>query len=257
VLQTLLQAQEPDELLFSALPKAVGLDPIVSGQGDDGSTARIFRKKLVQALHEIQTCYERLLTDSQKLLYSAFGIRAQTTKLREDLRVRARYLVGQVLERSLRSFVLAAVDEDKSDPEWLESLLMIVADKPAESWSDEDVSGFEVKLSDLARRFKNLEALQSEVRASKKEGFEARRITITRPDGKETHRMVWMDEGIHATIQPMIDKILKECKDPQMQQALVTGLTETIFAAEESTDVLSHRKTRQDPQGDTLRSHLR
>ncbi|NJK62486.1 MAG: hypothetical protein HC921_07180 [Synechococcaceae cyanobacterium SM2_3_1] len=256
VLQTLLQAQEPDELLFTALPKAVGLDPIVSGLGDDGSTARIFRKKLVQALHEIQTCYERLVTDSQKLLYSAFGIRAQS-KLREDLRVRSSYLVGQVLERSLRSFVLAAVDEIKPDQEWLESLLMIVADKPAESWSDEDVTRFEVNLSDLARRFKNLEALQSEVRASKKEGFEARRITITRPDGQETHRMVWMDEGIHATIQPMIDKILRECKDPQVQQALVTGLTEMIFATEEPKEVLGHRKPKQDPGNDMLRSHLK
>lgn len=219
VLQTLLQAQEPDELLFTALPKAVGLDPIVVGLGDDGSTARIFRKKLVQALHEIQTCYERLLTESQKLLYSAFGIRA-VSQLREDLRVRSSYLVGQVLERSLRSFVLAAVDEIKPDHEWLESLVMIVADKPAESWSDEDVTRFEVNLSDLARRFKNLEALQSEVRASKKEGFEARRITITRPDGKETHRMVWMDQGMQVRIQAKIDQILQEVTDPQMQQAL-------------------------------------
>jgi hypothetical protein len=257
VLQTLLEAQEPDELIFSALPQACGLDPIVTSQMDDGTTAKTFRKRLVQALHEIQTCYERLVSESQKLLYSAFGIRSPMDNLRADLKIRANYLVGQVLERSLRSFVLAAVDEIKPDQEWLESLLMIVADKPAESWSDEDVTRFEVNLSDLARRFKNLEALQSEVRASKKEGFEARRITITRPDGKETHRMVWMDEGIHATIQPMIDKILRECRDPQVQQALVTGLTETIFATEEPEDVLSHRKPRLDPQGDTLRSHLR
>lgn len=27
---------------------------------------------------------------------------------------------------------------------------MIVADKPAESWTDEDVTGFEIKLSDIA-----------------------------------------------------------------------------------------------------------
>jgi len=31
---------------------------------------------------------------------------------------------------------------------------MIVADKPAESWTDEDVTRFEIKLSDIARRFK-------------------------------------------------------------------------------------------------------
>ncbi len=272
VLQALLQAQEPDELLFTSLPKAVGMDAIPACPEDDGATSRIFRKKLVQALHEIETCYERLVTDSQKSLYSAFALRAADTNgipspmdnLRADLKIRASYLVGQVSERSLRSFVLAAVDETKSDREWLESLLMIVTDKPAESWSDEDVTRFEVNLSDLARRFKNLEALQSEVQVSQKEGLAARRITITRPDGKETHRVVWVDEGIHAIIQPMIDKILNDCRDPQVQQALVAGLAERIFASVrvsgtessgELTDMLGMKK--QDLQGNIPTSHLR
>ncbi|MCT7980491.1 DUF4007 family protein [Laspinema olomoucense] len=125
----------------------------------------------------------------QTRLYEAFGIRSPETKLREDLRVRASYIGGQSLERRLTSFAQAAADESKSDKQWLEALVMIVADKPGESWTDEDATGFEIKLSDIARRFKNLEALQKEV-AAKGEGFDARRITVTRPDGEETHLMV-------------------------------------------------------------------
>jgi hypothetical protein len=64
----------------------------------------------------------------------------------------------------LRSFTQAAVDEEKTDGEWLAALVMIIADKPAESWTDENVTGFEIKLSDLARRFKNLEALNHDTR---------------------------------------------------------------------------------------------
>ncbi len=47
--------------------------------------------------------------------------------------MRASYLTGQVLERRMRSFVMAAVDETATDTEWLEALAMIVVDKPAES----------------------------------------------------------------------------------------------------------------------------
>jgi len=36
-LQTLRDSQEPDELLFTSLPQACGLSPIVVGEADDGS----------------------------------------------------------------------------------------------------------------------------------------------------------------------------------------------------------------------------
>jgi len=89
VLQSLLQAQEPDELLFTSLPQACGLSPIVAAEADDGTTARTFRKQLVQALHEIQSAYDCLLSECQSLLYDAFAVRSSETKLREDLRIRA------------------------------------------------------------------------------------------------------------------------------------------------------------------------
>jgi len=60
--------------------------------------------------------------------------------------------VGQCLEPSLRRFTLAATDDGASAG--VVRGASNDADKPAESWTDEDVTGFEVKLSDIARRFK-------------------------------------------------------------------------------------------------------
>jgi len=48
-------------------------------------------------------------------------------------------------------------NEDDEDDTWLETILMIIADKPPRSWRDDDVLLFETKLSDLAIRFRNLE----------------------------------------------------------------------------------------------------
>lgn len=247
VLQTLQQAQEPDELLFTSLPIACGLPPIGTSAADDGTTAKTLRKKLVTALHEIQSAYERLVSDCQTLLYNAFGVRSSDSKLREDLRVRANYLVEQCIEPTLRRFTLAATDDTAADKEWLEALLMIVADKPAESWTDEDVTGFEIKLSNIVRRFKNLEALQKEV-AAKGEGFEARRITVTRSDGKETHRMVWIDNKCQDQIERLVEKVLQDPilrDNPQLQQAFVTKLTEKVLGSATQEDVAQIQRRSQ------------
>lgn len=234
MLQTLLQAQEPDELLFTSLPQACGLSPIVIGEADDGTTAITFRNKLVALLHEIQTAYDCLLSECQTLLYNAFAVHSSEIKLREDLRVRASHLVGQCLEPNLRRFTLAATDDTAPAREWLEALVMIVADKPAESWTDEDVTGFEIKLSDIARRFRNLEALLTEVAASTGEVIDARRITVTRPDGQEFYQTIWFDHERQDEIECLFDEILGILNvhdNTQLQQAVVAKLAERVLGS--------------------------
>jgi len=246
VIQTLLHTQEPDQLLFVALPQACGLKPVHSGSMEsaspdvnpvnhqlepniDTATARIFREQLAQVLREIHSAYDTLLTECEALLYAAFGLRSDRHQIRQDLQFRAKYLLGSCLESSLNRFVRAAADETVSDRTWLESLLMIVADKPAESWTDKDVTAFELNLSDLARRFKNLEALQKEVAAGSRGGFEVRRLTVTRPDGSEIHRMVWVDQEQQQRLDSLIESVLAECGDPQLQQALLARLSERVL----------------------------
>jgi len=240
VVRTLQKAQEPDVLLFQSLPVACGIAAIVAGQADDGTIAKQFKGKLVQVLHEVQTTYDRLLADCQNLLHEAFGVRRSSEKLREDLQVRASYLVESCLERTLRRFVLAAADETADDQRWLESLLMIVVDKPAESWTDADMTSFEPKLSDLARRFINLEALQKGMVASKNKGFDARRITIARPDGQEVHRLVWLDREDSDRLEPLVEKILNEAivqGSDRLQQALIAKLAEKVLGERQLEDV--------------------
>ncbi|WP_315787381.1 hypothetical protein [Fischerella sp. JS2] len=232
ILKALQTTVEPDELLFKALPAACNLPAIGTETGDDGVTARTLRTKLVHALRDIHTAYDHLLSDCQKLIYEAFGVRSQETKLREDLRVRANYLAGKCIEPLLKRFIRAASDETKSDSQWLEALVMIVADKPAESWTDDDAVAFEMKLADLVRRFKNLEALQKEV-AAKGEGFEARRITITRPDGNDINRMVWVDHKRESQVEKIVDEILANLPDDQqLRQAILAKLSERILSSD-------------------------
>ncbi|QQE67719.1 hypothetical protein GFS31_44320 (plasmid) [Leptolyngbya sp. BL0902] len=234
VLQTLLSTQEPDDLLFNALPQACGLAPIVVSEADDGTTARIYREHLVEALREINGAYDALLSEGQTLLYSAFGVHSDRTQLRQDLQFRASRVLGNCVEASLNRFARAAADDAAADRQWLEAVLMVIADKPAESWTDEDVTRFELNLSDLSRRFKNLEALQASVKAISNGGFEARRLTVTRPDGSEINKLVWASDEHQAKVDPTIDEILQQFPDPQLREVLLTRLTERMFDGPES-----------------------
>lgn len=231
VLKALQQTIEPDELLFTGLPVACNLPPIGTEEADDG-IAKTLKTKLVQILREINGAYDELLSNCQSLLYDAFGVRSPEAKLREDLRVRSKYLIGKCVERGLKSFTQAAIEEGKSDREWLESVISVIKEKNPESWTDNDVTEFEIKLADLARRFENLESLQKEV-TTKGEGFEARRITLTRPDGKETHRIVWVDNEREAQVEQFVKKILDILpENAQIRQAVLAKLTERVLDSE-------------------------
>ena len=232
VLQALQTAQEPDELLFVSLPEACGFNPMTAGEEENEQAAKAFRKQLVQCLHEIQTAYDNLLSDCQKHLYEAFGVHSKEANLREDLRVRASYLVGQCIDPILKHFVAKAVEEDSSDKDWLEALVRIVADKHPKGWVDEDFSRFEIALSDLVRRFQNLEALRSEIRRQGK-GFDALRITVTEPNGQEVHEVVWIDEE-HAEL---FDRLIEEAlsapalKDnPRLQKGFLAKLNAKLLS---------------------------
>ncbi|MEM9539117.1 MAG: hypothetical protein AAGA60_06350 [Cyanobacteria bacterium P01_E01_bin.42] len=234
VLKVLQVAREPDELLFVALPNACGLSAMRSKEEseEDIAAAKLYRKKLIQCLHEIQTAYDRLLSNCHKRFYEAFGIRRKEEKLRDDLASRGSVLVGRCIEPLLKQFVDAAVDEKKNDREWLERLVEIVAGKSARSWTDEDITRFELALSDLVRRFKNMEALQKDAETFQGQGFEAKRITVTESNGREVHQVVWIDEELDALLDNLVTRTLASAElqgDLKRQQAFIAKLSERVL----------------------------
>ncbi len=233
VRDTLLNAKEPDHLIFYSLPEALGLPPLKTKGHDEHAEAKEFRIRLVKALQELQIAYEVLMADCRNLLYEVFSIRSNKVKLREDLTVRANYLVGQCIEPTLRSFILVAIDDVSNEQDWLEPLLMVVADKPAENWKDEDMLIFESRLSNIARKFINLEALQKGMAKSPGGGFTALRVTITKADGSEFNRLVWEDNDRKERVNELLEKILERegiSMDEGLQHSLIAALLEKVAA---------------------------
>jgi len=132
------------------------------------------------------------------------------------------------VERHLTRLVFAAMDDNQDETGWLEGLVMVISDKPASSWSDEDLLVFENNLKNLSRKFINLEALQKNYSAG--EGFDVRRITLTRPDGTEVNQMVWIEGKCKKEADEIIEELLKKTGgNKQLNQTLIAELTERIL----------------------------
>jgi len=231
VRKALFNAKEPDELLFKTLPQACDIPNLSGDEKDYKNLVKIFRKRLVQALSSLQVAYDDLLGHCENLTKSAFAIKIDTTEFRENLRYRAINLSSQVIESRLKSFILASSDKESEYRSWLESLLLIVSNKPPKSWTDADAIIFETKLSDIARRFMNLEALQKEM-AIPNGGIDARRVTVTYPDGDEIHQMLWIDCEKQANIDRIADQIVDNFglnDDANLKQAVTAALIEKVF----------------------------
>lgn len=232
----LLRVQEPDRLLFEELPRALGFEPFDSEPLDGESEMHrrdSFRRALLSALRELQGYYGAVLDHCYSLLHQAFRCAGTLSDTREDVRVRARFLYGRVLEPRLHALIRVLIEPETDRDQWLASLAMVVADKPADIWTDDDVLAFELNLSELASRFLALYAMQEDALAEARAGFLPRRITIMEPDGTRLQQMVWIggDEG--DCIEQQVEALLRQLdhiQSEQQRQAIIVRLAERVLA---------------------------
>ena len=239
--------REPDELLFVALPKACGAGRLASARpaADQGDSAD-FIATLKSALDELGGAYDALLQQLAAILRSAFDTRGPEHALREELRSRARHLVEHVIDRRMRSFLLMATNEDFEDQEWLEAIATVLAQKPPASWSDTDIAVFESAALEVSRPFRRLELLHLQMAAVSQDGFAARRITLTQPDGIETSRLVWLDESRSPALSEILSEAISQAErtvGTNAGDALLALLAEEVLA--DAPDI-SHEEA--DPQ---------
>lgn len=251
----MVSSREPDELLFKNLPEALGIDEFSPGSGGRDEEVKEFCESLEKALGELRGSYEVLLRDVTTLLMQAFASGGSEENVREDLRARARHLMGQVIDRRLRSFVNMAVNEDLEDREWLEALAMNVAQKPVRTWTDQDLSRFEVNVGELARIFRRVELLHYEaIENSNPRGLEAKRISVTSLNGSEVGEVVWVepvDQGTSALIERLLSHI-DEHLGAEKRKAVLAVLAEKLLASEseeEETNPEAHKTSREKQYG--------
>jgi len=204
----LLSAREPDELLFVTLPEACGISPLAAQRPISTEMLAHYAGKLTEALAELEGFYSTVIDALEDDLARATG--TPVAGLREQLRARAMPLKDRVIEPSLRAFVHGLIDDQLDEQEWIEHLAMAVASKAMTTWTDTDRSTFHQRLSQLGAAFRRIEDLHYDQSCPPGEGFEAIRVTVTRPDGTDVPRVVWVDDGAREAVDGILSEMLAD-----------------------------------------------
>jgi hypothetical protein len=234
--ETLVTAVEPDELLFTALPTALGFEPVLSNE-DSYRDAEAYAAAVGDALAEMTSHLNRLL---DQLLAEVLDASAETTRL--AITGQAAALRDKVLDPDVRAFVLTlANDSIESDVEWVQAVATVVAKKAPAEWRDSDRERFRRDLHQRVAAFQRLVALHAQQRAEGAGPFDALRVTITRSDGTEHDRLVGIDHTQRPEAERALDEILHRLAGSagsvnRASQTLLALLSERLLPDPSSND---------------------
>ena len=235
VRDAILAAREPDVLIFESLPIAMGFGKI----DIRGPLPATLVSRVVGAITELGSAYRVLQGRVTATIADAFSIVSPDT-LRTDLRARSQGLLGVVAEPRMRGFLAAASNVDLDDNEWLGSLVVAVGGRPLPQWGEAEESAFGLLVRETARAYRRLVILHDEAWTEQlTEGFAARRITITEPDGHEMSRLVWVDAGRMVPIRDIVDQALAQAGDlagADGARMLLALLTQRLVESERDDD---------------------
>ena len=240
--KTVLDAREPDALIFEQLPKAMRCPPFRADAAPEASAVDAFFKRLQDALAELGGAYDILLNSIEQLLVSAFALKQVNEALRRELASRAESLLAVTVETRLKGFLIRACDLGLDFTGWLEAIATFLANKPPSAWNDTDKAQFEVNLSELARKFHHFEAVSYEHRphAEQSPAGESIRIGITRPNQREQERVVDLPSTTKeqaSELERAIEKVFEKfgvAENTEHCLAVIAQLSEKLMKQQEN-----------------------
>ena len=235
--KTVLDAREPDMLIFEQLPEAMGCPAFRADAAPDANTVDTFFKKLQDALAELGDAYDILRKSIEQHLGLAFALKQTNEGLRRELAGKVESLLEVPVETRLKGFLIHACDFGLNFTSWLEAIATILANKPPSSWNDTDKAQFEVNLSELARKFHHFEAVSYENlhHVGQSPAGESIRIGITRPNQREQERVVALPsptEGQAAKLEHAIEQVFEKfgvAENTEHCLAVIARLSEKLM----------------------------
>jgi hypothetical protein len=157
--QALLTARAPDELLFASLPRACEMLPFAPDTLIDDEQVERFFTCLREGLEELQHAYSSLVAHVVERIGSAF-IAASTDSegLHDELASRYQRIAAITSDNQIRALGVR-LEHTTPGAGWVESVAALVGRKPLDTWNDDDVTGFDLQITDLGRRFRLVEQI--------------------------------------------------------------------------------------------------
>ena len=232
--KTVLNAREPDELLFNQLPEALGFHAFGTETTTDTNIVLEFFNTLQKALSELDRAYDILLNWIEQMLVKAFALASKKEESRAELVARAEPLQDVALE--LTGFLTQVCSDRHDSTKWLEAIATNLTQKPPASWTDRDKAQFEINLSQLARKFRHFEAVTYE----KQKHLELStgkpiRIGTTTPKQPEQERVVVLTPAAE-TAADKIEQVLDEIdtdRNTEFRLAVLAQISQKLMQESE------------------------
>lgn len=237
---TLLAAHDPDDLIFRGLPEALGIKavPRRSRRVDDGH-ARNYAARLARAVDELAGSDARLRGEALNHIAATFRLPSDLPNLRRDLAARCRGFAGALLEPRLKGLVALALNDQLSDDEWLDPLVIRIAGTALNDWDDSVVDDFPRQVLEISRALDRISHLyQSAQLDADAQPFTAELLTLTTPDGREERTMIYTPVDAQRTASECAKSALAEAEaklGPDGARILLAAITRELLGSEAPT----------------------
>ncbi len=238
-------AKSPERLLFELLPEALGYSPAEArGQGE--AAIEGFSDALRSALRELKEVLPALVAEQQRLLCDAFSIDPKTPlpELRTTLAGRCAGLEDLTIDtEGLKAFLRRLADPRDSDESWLRGLLLFLARKPVDKWSDMDRTSAELRLAEFARRITDLRKLQVHYEGLGQEGmgdFEVILLRAVRKGASDRDEVVLLDGKTRKAIEGTVSRLtelLGDVGDERLAMAALAAFTDAYLTAHRTAPI--------------------
>ena len=248
-------AKSPEALMFEDIPKALGFGKILK---KDNPNVEGLSQALQKCLKELKDAYPEKIKRQIVMLLNAFHMEKgnDLSSLRKKALSRYTGLEQHSVDTDgFKAFIKRITRHEGSDEEWLENILMFLAQKPTKKWTDADIAKVDTKLCDFSQRLLDLETLHNHHTLSREEidgEFDIILLNIIKRGYKPVREVVAIDnkkKNIIQNCKKELFKILHSTSGKELQLAVLAELVNDFLASKDQSAVkLKHKEKLKDVQ---------
>ncbi|MEV7288724.1 ATP-binding protein [Streptomyces sp. NPDC093252] len=233
---TIARALDPDDLIFHALPKALGLAEIPARTRANAEAANAYVERLTAAADELVAIDGQLRLQVVGVLAKEFRLPAELPELRLQLAARLRGFADAVLTPELRGFIDFVLSDDLEDDDWLEPIVVRLTNSALGDWDDREAKVFPQKARSMAAaldRVGHLHHAGNEARG-REEKLDPQLLTLTDSAGVEQRTLIYVPEQARSEANSLAAAVLKQAEDtlgPDGARILLAALAQCVTDA--------------------------
>lgn len=208
VRQTIMEVSDPDDFIFSSLPKALGLTPFKVGEGEEQEKATEYADRLFAALDELRGADQALRKSVIRVLSQELRLPPDLAQLRRELAIRVAPLQGLAREAEMSGFIDLALNEDLADDDWLSPVAVRLVRAGLPSWNDQHLEQFKRAARRIASGLDRLATLHEPTSSSGVGSQNVQLVTLTNQDGHSSSVLVHVPEKVRQNANKLAESVL-------------------------------------------------